>query len=306
MIIYRGVVLSTTILKGKGKESKERKKVFTFHFDFRGKNMFFFFYSMQETITFFECLASLLAEKREQWSSKLDCVTNNSKTKKYTNKNHSFHFFSYFTDQKMSSSSWLKVEFSAAGRLFISYRPIWRKREVLKRKQSNVIMNGCHLVLGRSRIDRWYITTFESGLIEPINLHSIGTIQAVGLLTQTVPFSFYDNNKPSRRFSFFFFFFLFVGKKTIRWATQRKEFKNWNNKEKKLAHESLRWCLFVLAVVIHQRGKGIPFFSKLTAINGTDWKLADGCHQKNQISPPKKIENEKYFVPIWNSSRAEM
>jgi hypothetical protein len=44
----------------------------------------------------------------------------------------------------------------------------------------------------------------------------------------------------------------------------------------------------------------------LTAINGTDWKLADGCHQKNQISPPKKIENEKYFVPIWNSSRAEM
>jgi hypothetical protein len=42
MIIYRGVVLSTTILKGKGKESKERKKVFTFHFDFRGKNMFFF------------------------------------------------------------------------------------------------------------------------------------------------------------------------------------------------------------------------------------------------------------------------
>ena len=98
MIIYRGVVLSTTILKGKGKESKERKKVFTFHFDFRGENMFFFFYSMQETITFFECLASLLAEKREQWSSKLDCVTNNSKTKKYNKKkekhkqNHSFLF----------------------------------------------------------------------------------------------------------------------------------------------------------------------------------------------------------------------
>ena len=42
MIIYRGVVLSTTILKGKGKESKERKKIFTFHFDFRGENMFFF------------------------------------------------------------------------------------------------------------------------------------------------------------------------------------------------------------------------------------------------------------------------
>ena len=217
MIIYRGVVLSTTILKGKGKESKERKKIFTFHFDFRGENMFFFCYSMQETITFFFWMFSSWRRRensgRSNWTAWPITQRQRNITKRKKNTNKTIHFFSYFTDQKMSSSSWLKVEFSAAGRLFISYRLIWRKREVLKRKQSNVIMNGCHLVLGRSRIDRWYITTFESGLIEPINLHSIGTIQAVGLLTQTVPFSFYDNNKPSRRFSFFFFFFLFVGKK---------------------------------------------------------------------------------------------
>jgi hypothetical protein len=28
----------------------------------------------------------------------------------------------------------------------------------------------------------------------------------------------------------------------------------------------------------------------LTAINGTDWKLADGRHQKNLISPQKKLK----------------
>jgi len=136
------------------------------------------------------------------------------------------------------------------------------ERERAKRKQCN-IMNGCHLVLGRSRIDRWYITTFE----RPNR-------------TDQLAFNRHDSSRGPRRKRFLSSTIttaspIFLFSRSVKRPSEQH---NNNNKKTGIKREELshmRLC-FLCWLSSSIRAKEFRS-SKLTAINGTDWNLTDGA-----------------------------
>jgi hypothetical protein len=89
---------------------------------------------------------------------KLFGVTNNSKTKKKIKKNKAtnktIHFFSDRRKNVIIAVIESRIALDFGRPLFWSNRTVWRKRKRGQKESKRNIMNGCHLVPGRSRIDR--------------------------------------------------------------------------------------------------------------------------------------------------------
>lgn len=125
--------------------------------------------------------------------------------------------------------------------------------QLQQRESNRNVMNGCHLAVGRSRIDRWYITTLErpNRTDRPaFNRHDSSLGLFLNYITTTSPiFIFFFSGKAiqwkekwiywtrellRRKWNIFFFYWAVV-------IHQRKEFRffffpNWRRSLKKLTH----------------------------------------------------------------------
>lgn len=147
---------------------------------------------------------------------------------------------------------------------------VGRIDDQLQQRESNRnVMNGCHLAVGRSRIDRWYITTLErpNRTDRPaFNRHDSSLGLFLNYITTTSPI----------------FIFFFSGK-AIQWKEK------WIYWTRELLRRKWNIFFFYWAVVIHQRKEFRFFFSfKLTAIIGS--RLKKLTHGANE-SQTKRYQN---------------
>lgn len=145
---------------------------------------------------------------------------------------------------------------------------VGRIDDQLQQRESNRnVMNGCHLAVGRSRIDRWYITTLErpNRTDRPaFNRHDSSLGLFLNYITTTSPI----------------FIFFFSGK-AIQWKEK------WIYWTRELLRRKWNIFFFYWAVVIHQR-KEFRFFSP----------QIDGDHWKSWRMAPTKVKPNviKYFL----------
>lgn len=145
--------------------------------------------------------------------------------------------------------------------------------QLQQRESNRNVMNGCHLAVGRSRIDRWYITTLErpNRTDRPaFNRHDSSLGLFLNYITTTSPI----------------FIFFFSGK-AIQWKEK------WIYWTRELLRRKWNIFFFYWAVVIHQRKEFRFFFSfKLTAIIGS--RLKKLTHGANE-SQTKRYQ----IFPVW-------
>lgn len=142
--------------------------------------------------------------------------------------------------------------------------------QLQQRESNRNVMNGCHLAVGRSRIDRWYITTLErpNRTDRPaFNRHDSSLGLFLNYITTTSPI----------------FIFFFSGK-AIQWKEK------WIYWTRELLRRKWNIYIFFYWGCRHPSEKGIPFFF-FFQIDGDHWEPIEKADAWRQRKSNQTLSN---------------